>query len=167
MTRTVALWGFSTTFSLLDGEVDHPFGDDLDRDVESHTDVACRHHSEAEESCSSCQMHQLATDTNGYGDEGLSNINRFPAGEEDRGPSIVDETGSGFFLPPSVAGTTEPSVSFNTASVMPGGIKLAGDEIDDVKADAFGPLLSTLLEDSPPKGNGADLISQITFERDE
>ena len=58
-------------------------------------------------------------------------------------------------------------IFFNTASDMPCGIKSAGDEIGDVRTDAFGPFLSTLLEGSPPTGNGADLISQIIFDGDE
>ena len=149
------------------GEVDHPFGDELYSSVDSHTSDACCHHKEAEESCSSCQKPRFATESDDNGDEGLSIINRLPTEEKERGPSVFDETGSGIYLPPSESGTTETSVSFNTASVMPSGIKLAGYEIDDVRTDAFGPFLSTLLEESPPKGKGADLISQITIEGDE
>ena len=149
------------------GEVGHPFGDGLNDGGDLQIGVDCCHHNKTEESCSSCQTQRLATEVNDCGSEGLSSINRIPTGEKGRGPSIVDETGSGFFLPPLDAGVTEPSVLFNTASDMPGGIKLAGDEIDDVKTDAFGPFLSTLLAESPPEGTDADLISRITFEGDE
>ena len=66
-----------------------------------------------------------------------------------------------------ISGTKGPATILNTASVLPSGINLCGDEIDDEKTDAFGPLLSALLHEPTPIGNDLDVISTITFEGDE
>ena len=47
--------------------------------------------------------------------------------------------------------------------MLPCGINLNGDEIDDDKTDAFGPFLSALMRDPTPTGRANDVISTITF----
>ena len=153
--------------SIYTGEVDRPYRDGPTNNAVSHTDVDCCRHSDLEESCDSCQRHRFATDVNDVGIEGSSSNHRVPTEEKDGGPSYYGEAGSGTVLPPLGTGIADNSVLLNTASVKPGGIKLSGDEIDDVKTDAFGPFLSALLENPPPIVVDADLISQITFEGDE
>ena len=55
------------------------------------------------------------------------------------------------------------TVTLNAASVVPCGINLNGDEIDDDRTDAFGPFLSELMRDPTPIGRASDVISTITF----
>ena len=59
---------------------------------------------------------------------------------EEWGPSAL-WTGSGLNRPPSETGTRVHTVTLNAASVLPCGINLNGDEIDDDKTDAFGPVV--------------------------
>ena len=55
------------------------------------------------------------------------------------------------------------TVTLNAASVLPCGINLNGDEIDDDKTDAFGPFLPALMRDPTPTGRANNVISTITF----
>ena len=131
----------------------------------SQNDTCCSHHSVGEEPCSSCRNHRLATEGADLGDGGPSIIHQIPTMENEGSPSL-DVTGSGLGQAPPATGTNGPTPPLNTASVMPSGINLCGDEIDDEKTDAFGPFLSALLREPTPIGNDFDIISTITFEGD-
>ena len=149
-------------------------GDDLEPPLrasstnssDSQNNTCCSLHSVDEEPCSSCRNHRLATEGADLGDGGPSIIHQIPTMENEGSPSL-DVTGSGLGQAPLATRTNGPTSSLNTASVLPSGINLCGDEIDDEKTDAFGPLLSALLHEPTPIGNDLDVISTITFEGDE
>ena len=138
-----------------------PLRAESDIGTDSHTDVCC-HHSDAVESRSHCHQCRLITDTADNGDEGHSSTHRIPTVGEEWGPS-APWMGSGLDHPPSETRTRVNTVTLNAASVVPCGINLNGDEIDDAKTDAFGPFLSALMRDPPPIGRANDVISTITF----
>ena len=130
-----------------------PFRSESDIGTDSHTDVCC-HYSDAVESRSPCTQCCLITDTADNGDEG----HRIPTVGEEWGPSAL-WMGSGLNRPPSETGTRVHTVTLNAASVVPCGINLNGDEIDDDKTDAFGPFLSALMRNPTPTGRANDVIS--------
>ena len=139
----------------------HQRPQEFDIGTDPHTDVCC-HHSDAVGSRSPCTQCRLITDTADNGDEGHSSTHRIPTVGEEWGPSAL-RTGSGLNRPPSETGTRVNTVTLNAASVLPCGINLNGDEIDDDKTDAFGPFLSALMRDPTPTGRANDVISTITF----
>ena len=98
--------------------------------TESHIDVCC-HHSDAAGSRSPCTQCCLITNTADNDDGGHSSTRCIPTMGEEWGPSTL-WTGSGLDRPPSETGTRVHTVILNAASVLPCGINLNGDEIDDV-----------------------------------
>ena len=147
-------------------DVEPPLRATSDISPDSQDKTCCYHHSTVGEPCSSCRNQRLATAGEDLGEGGHSSTHQLPLEGEEWSPSL-DVTGSGSGQTPPATGTKGPATILNTASVLPSGINLCGDEIDDDKTDAFGPFLSVLIAEALLTGNDFDIIATITFEGDE
>jgi hypothetical protein len=107
--------GFNPTKRTVSAAVNEqilPFRGEFNASTGVRTEACC-HHSDAGESCSSCQNYRLATDRDDVGDIGHSSTHNTLTMGEEWGPSS-DVTGIGSAQTPLETGTRGPTDSLNT-----------------------------------------------------